>query len=66
MEFGYKNLGYCFLVLLLFVFLGFYKTYFGLIPNFNPATTWVVHFHASYSVFVGLHRNHPTASHPLW
>ncbi len=47
MEFGYKNLGYCFLVLLLFVFLGFYKTYFGLIPNFNPATTWVVHFHAA-------------------
>jgi hypothetical protein len=47
MEFGYKNLGYCFLILLLFVFLGFYKTYFGLIPDFNPATTWVVHLHAA-------------------
>jgi hypothetical protein len=46
MEPGYKNLGYFFLVLLLFVFLGFYKTYFGIIPEFNPATTWIVHFHA--------------------
>ena len=46
MEKGYKNLGYFFLILIVFVFLGFYKTYFGLAPVFNAATTPVVHFHA--------------------
>jgi hypothetical protein len=46
MEFGYKNLGCFFLFLLALVFLGFYKTYFGLFPDFNPATTRIVHFHA--------------------
>ena len=46
MEKGYKNLGYFFLILIIFVFLGFYKTYFGLAPAFNAATTPVVHFHA--------------------
>lgn len=46
MEPGYKNLGYFFLFLLALVFFGFYKTYFGLFPNFNPATTKIVHFHA--------------------
>jgi hypothetical protein len=46
MEKGYRNLGYFFLILIIFVFLGFYKTYFGLAPVFNAATTPVVHFHA--------------------
>ncbi len=46
MESGYKNLGYFFLFLLVLVFLGFYKTYFGLFPDFNAETTRVVHFHA--------------------
>ena len=46
MEPGYKNLGYFFLFLLVLVFLGFYKTYFGLFPDFNPSTTRIVHFHA--------------------
>jgi hypothetical protein len=46
MESGYKNLGYFFLSLLLLVFFGFYKTYFGLFPRFNPETNWIVHFHA--------------------
>jgi len=45
MEIGYKNLGYFFLILLGLVFLGFFKTYFGLFPGFNPETTPVVHFH---------------------
>ncbi len=46
MESGYKNLGYFFLFLLVLVFLGFYKTYFGLFPDFDPSTTKIVHFHA--------------------
>ncbi len=45
MEIGYKNLGYFFLILLGLVFLGFFKTYFGLFPGFNAETTPVVHFH---------------------
>ncbi|HXS55754.1 MAG TPA: hypothetical protein VN726_06495 [Hanamia sp.] len=45
MEIGYKNLGYFFLILSGFVFLGFFKTYFGLFPQFNAETTSVVHFH---------------------
>ena len=45
MEKGYKNLGYFLLILFCFVFLGFFKTYFGLFPQFNTATTPVVHFH---------------------
>ena len=45
METGYKNLGYFFLILLSLVFLGFFKTYFGLFPRFNAETTPVVHFH---------------------
>ena len=45
MEIGYKNLGYFFLILLGLVFLGFFKTYFGLFPRFNAETTPVVHFH---------------------
>jgi hypothetical protein len=47
MERPYRNLGYFFLILLLFVFFGFYKTYFGLMPGFNKETTSVVHFHAT-------------------
>jgi hypothetical protein len=45
MEIGYKNLGYFFLILFGLVFLGFFKTYFGLFPQFNAETTSVVHFH---------------------
>ncbi|MFI5151823.1 MAG: hypothetical protein ACHQET_00730 [Chitinophagales bacterium] len=46
MEKEYRNLGYSFLLLLAIVFTGFYKTYFGLIPEFNASTTTAVHFHA--------------------
>lgn len=30
----------------LFVIAGFYKTYFGLIPDFNPRITTIIHLHA--------------------
>ena len=43
----YYNSGYFFLILFAFVLLGFYKTYFGLIPRFNEKTTLLVHFHAA-------------------
>ncbi len=42
----YKNVGYLFLILFAFVILGFYKTYFGLLPHFDNTTT-LVHFHAA-------------------
>jgi len=43
----YKNVGYFFLILLAFVFIGFFKTYFGLFPDFDSHTTTLVHFHAT-------------------
>ena len=43
----YKNVGYFFLLLLAFVFIGFFKTYFGLFPHFDNHTTTLVHFHAT-------------------
>src|SRR6202012_3749128 len=43
----YYNSGYFFLILFAFVLLGFYKTYFGLIPRFDKSTTLLVHFHAA-------------------
>ena len=43
----YKNVGYFFLILLAFVFIGFFKTYFGLFPHFDDLTTPLVHFHAA-------------------
>jgi len=43
----YRNVGYFFLILLAFVFIGFFKTYFGLFPYFDNHTTSLVHFHAT-------------------
>jgi hypothetical protein len=43
----YKNVGYFFLILLAVVIIGFFKTYFGLLPYFNEHTTTLVHFHAT-------------------
>jgi len=43
----YYNSGYFFLILFAFVLLGFYKPYFGLIPQFKKDTTLLVHFHAA-------------------
>lgn len=45
MEKHYKNIGYCFLILLVFVALGFYYPYFSLFPDFKSVTV-VVHIHA--------------------
>ena len=44
-EKGYKNTGYIFIILLVIIFFGFFKTYFGLFPHFNERTTPIVHFH---------------------
>jgi len=46
MTWFYKNISYLFAGVLLFAFIAFYRTYFGLFPSFG-GTTWVVHFHAS-------------------
>ncbi len=46
MEKEYKNVGYFFLILLVMTGLGFFKTYFGLFPQFDASTTVVVHIHA--------------------
>jgi hypothetical protein len=45
MEHAYRNISYLFVAVLLIIFVGFYKTYFGLIPNVSH---WagVIHFHA--------------------
>ena len=45
MEKYYKNLGFYFLSLVLFVAMGFYYPYFSLFPRFESVTT-VVHVHA--------------------
>jgi len=45
MERAYKNLGYFFILLVPFVFLGFYKTYFNQFPSFKETTTFI-HIHA--------------------
>src|SRR5580700_8312852 len=45
MEKYYKNIGYFFLVLLVFVALGFYYPYFSLFPDFKSVTI-IVHIHA--------------------
>ena len=44
MESGYKNVSLLFVVILGIVFLGFFKTYFGLFPSFNNVTL-VQHIH---------------------
>lgn len=46
MTWFYKNISYLFAAVLLFAFIAFYRTYFGLFPSFT-GTTWVVHFHAT-------------------
>lgn len=46
MENAYKNINYLFLVVLAFVGLGFFKTYFGLFPRFQGLPT-MAHFHAA-------------------
>ena len=44
MEKYYKNIGNYFLILILFISLGFYYPYFSLFPQFKSVTT-IVHFH---------------------
>jgi hypothetical protein len=44
MEKTYKNIGLFFIAILVIVFLGFFKTYFGLFPSFNKVTT-IQHIH---------------------
>ena len=46
MESAYKNLSLFFVIILAFVVLGFFKSYFGLFPTFNGVTT-VQHFHGA-------------------
>lgn len=41
----YKNTGYVFIILFVFVMVGFFKTYFSLFPGFNANITYVVHIH---------------------
>lgn len=43
----YRSTAYFSLVLLLFVLVGFYKTYFGLIPHFEK-TTALIHWHFTF------------------
>ena len=45
MEKLYKNTGYYFLILIVFVILGFYYPYFSLFPDFKSITV-IVHIHA--------------------
>ena len=45
MEKGYKNIILLFIVILLIVIIGFYKSYFGLFPNFVSVDN-TMHFHA--------------------
>ena len=45
MEKLYKNINYLFIAVLLMVFAGFFKTYFGLFPTFSGVTS-LIHFHA--------------------
>jgi len=40
----YKNIGYYFLILVIFVAMGFYYPYFSLFPTF-PSVTGIVHVH---------------------
>ncbi|WP_295666671.1 hypothetical protein [uncultured Mucilaginibacter sp.] len=44
METGYKNVSLLFIVIFGIVFLGFFKTYFGLFPSFNNVTL-IQHIH---------------------
>lgn len=46
MEKLHRRILWLFMGILVFSFLGFYKTYFGLFPQFE-GTNWVVHFHVA-------------------
>jgi hypothetical protein len=46
MEREYKNVGYIFLLFIPLTFLGFYKTYFMLSPQFEGTVTTYTHIHA--------------------
>jgi len=45
MEKAYRNISYLFGAILLLVFAGFFRTYFGLFPHFSGLPT-IAHFHA--------------------
>ncbi len=45
MEKSYRNISYLFIAILGIIFLGFFKTYFGLFPRFEGLPT-LLHFHA--------------------
>jgi hypothetical protein len=47
MEKNFKYLGYFFLILIPLTIGGFYKTYFGLIPDFNENITFWIHVHSA-------------------
>lgn len=59
MEKAYKNTGYFMLLLILLVLIGFYRTYFGQIPDFKELT---VLSHSQISIFDHFH----AASASLW
>lgn len=44
MEKNYKNIAYFFLIIFVIVFVGFFKSYFGLLPNSNEVDA-TMHFH---------------------
>ena len=46
MEKAYKNTGYFMMLIILLVILGFYKTYFSQLPDFNEKITLFHHLHA--------------------
>lgn len=46
MEKGYRNIGYIFLLFIPLTFLGFYKTYFVLSPEFEGTVDLYTHLHA--------------------
>ncbi|MCM4153564.1 hypothetical protein DHD05_18370 [Arenibacter sp. N53] len=47
MERAYRHTGYFMLLLVPMVLLGFYKTYFSQLPDFNSKITWAHHLHAA-------------------
>jgi hypothetical protein len=54
MEKQYRNLGYFFLIIVVFVFLGFYYPYFSLFPDFKSITT-IIHIHViSLMLWLGI------------
>ncbi|WP_282043696.1 hypothetical protein [Winogradskyella flava] len=46
MEKAYRNIGFVFLLFIPLTFLGFYKTYFALSPEFVGTVDFYTHFHA--------------------